>query len=212
MRVKMLKKIILIPALFAFCAGTAFAQNDSNSTTAKRKKVSRTEPYWQLGTGAVMWQEPIPATRGTIKGDLETQSIGARIAMTHNQFYQNSRWRKFYSFAGLFGTVKGKSFDPNLPDELNKQPWLAFESDYGWIYRTAPASEMGLFIPVVARYITWDLNSGAQLKMDRQFSGSAGLGGIYTNRFSTKQAFNITVVHQQIWHATVWGLSWEETL
>src|SRR5690606_10859053 len=141
----------------------------STKTKARRtKRTSRTTPYYQLGTGMMMWQEKIEGEKGGAKANFMTQSIGAKLSYTYNQFYgERSRWRKIYSGEAMVGTIKGKAHGI-FTDELNKQPWLAVQGVAGWVYRTAPVSEVGLFVPAIVRFIGWDLAAGSSLKMDKQ--------------------------------------------
>lgn len=180
-------------------------------TTRKKRTIRRDVPYKQLSTGFAMWQEPIEATKGADKTTFMTQSLAARIGMTYNQFYPKSRWRKVYAADALFGTIKGKGSSLTIQDELNKQPWIAVQASAGWTYRTSPASEVGIFAPAILRHIKWDLADGSSLKMDRQTSFSIGLGGVYVNRFTRTQSLHLSVAHQQMWRATVWSATWEQT-
>ncbi|MCC6138523.1 MAG: hypothetical protein IT287_07805 [Bdellovibrionaceae bacterium] len=75
------------------------------------------------------------------------------------------------------------------------------------MYRTTAKSELGYFIPITYRMIQWKVSD--PFDPDRDSSFSAGVTAAYVNRFNLRSSLMVTLTHQQLWSATIWGVGYQ---
>lgn len=184
----------------------------TTATTKKKAKSVRPATYSRMGLSMGLWQESIEAKKAGVRTKIEMQSHGLRLHYNYNIPYTRSNWRQVYGGELGYGYIKGKGALTTIADELEKQPWISLTFSYGWLYRTTPVSDVGVAVPLTYRMISWDLESGSGLKMDRENSFSAGFSLLYMNRFSEKSAINISLTHHYMWDTTIWAMGWEYKL
>jgi hypothetical protein len=208
--------ILVLPAVLG--SSSAFAQRPRASVSreggpkntvanqAKMTAASKHE-FQDLSVGVATWQEEIKASRGSETSPMQTQSRALKISTSYNKFFRRE-WRAWYEGSFLLGQLKGKGPTTTIPDELKRQLFFGLELSPGLMWRTSPVSELGFNLPIEIRYIKWDLISSSALKMDRQFSYSAGLGATYVARFSSRAGIHISVAHQHMWNTVIWSAAY----
>jgi hypothetical protein len=182
---------------------TSVAQNTSTRTikaSATKKK------FTQLHVGYQLWQETIDATSGATTSEMLTYMHGLRLGYSWHHPFKNVRWVSVYGAELGMGFAKGTAVSP-LADEVKDQTWFSATFNPGIMYRSTSKSELGLMLPITYRLIQWKLQEPFDL--DRSSSFSVGLTGAYINRFSLQNSFMVSVTHQQMWNATIWGIGYQ---
>lgn len=167
--------------------------------------------FRQISAGGILWQESIKAKRDGDEAHMLTLFQGLDFGFSKNKYVRfvgGSEWRQVDTYNVGLGIAQAKGDALAIQDELKNQGWLQGTVSRSWIYRTSPVSEVGFITPASLRYTQWKL-SDSELKIDRQFAVSAGVGGVYINRFAKGSSLRLSVVHQALWQATVWGLAWD---
>ena len=130
-----------------------------------------------------------------------------KIGANYQIPFRNVRWVQYYGADFQYGSVKGTG-DGTLSDAVKDQPWMGLTLSPGLIYRSTAVSELGFMIPLAYRKVSWELDPAASLEIsDKNFS--AGLGAIFINRFSRRSSLLLSLTHQQMWTATVWGIGFQ---
>ena len=140
-----------------------------------------------------MWNELIEASGPSITGDGRFQFAGYQFGLTHNKPFSGIRWVRQYATYLTIGTAKGAGISGTFSDEFKNQLWAALSVSAGLTYRTTAVSELSIFAPISARFISWELASNAAIELDKETSFSAGLGFQFTQRFSTRSADTASV-------------------
>jgi hypothetical protein len=160
----------------------------------------------------LIWQEKIEATRDSSTRKILMQLHGLTFDFIYNKpFKSNSRWIQSYMAQGAFGFLKGAGAYPEIRDQLKDQLWLMATLGPSLIYRTTPATDIGLMLPLTYRMINWSLEENTTLKMDRENSFSAGLGLVYNNRLSNSTNLRLQITNQYLWQATMWSFAYIKT-
>jgi hypothetical protein len=193
---------ILLSCVLSF-AHVAVAQNTS---TKKIKATTTKKNYTQLHVGYQLWQETIDASSGGTASEMLTYMHGFRLGYSWHRPFSNVRWVSVYGAELGMGLAKGTATAP-LTDEVEDQTWFSVTFNPGLIYRGTSKSEIGLMLPISYRMIQWELQ--APFDLDRGSSFSVGLTGAYVNRFTQKSSLMVTLTHQQMWNATIWGLGYQ---
>jgi hypothetical protein len=76
------------------------------------------------------------------------------------------------------------------------------------IYRATAVSELGVYIPLAYRKVSWKLDSSSALTLNEK-AFSVGLGFMFINRFTPYTSLLVTVTHQHMWNSTLWGIGWQ---
>lgn len=196
----MIHTFILISALLG---NYAVAQE---TTTKKVKATTTRKSFSQLHMGYQLWQEAIDATSAGTTSEMLTYLHGFRIGYSWHKPLRNVRWVTVYGADLGLGLAKGAAAAP-LTDEVEDQSWFSITFNPGMMYRTTSKSEIGFYVPIAYRMIRWDLK--APFDLDRDSSFSVGVTGAYVSRFSLKTSMMVTVTHQQMWNATIWGIGYQ---
>lgn len=168
------------------------------------------QQFRQLYVGYQMWQEKIDVSSNGVDSQMLSHFHGFRIGVaSHRPNSSSVRWVTVYGADLGLGIAKGAALPP-LTDEVESQGWLSLTVYPGLIYRSTSKSELGILLPVSYRSIQWQLDE--PFEADRSSSFSAGVTGIYVNRFTLRNSMYITLSHQAIWKATVWGIGYQVDL
>lgn len=205
-----MKALIFVILSFLSVHG-AFGENSTSATSNKTQKTKSLlrKSYYDFSINYIVWQELIDASGTGISGQGRFSFTGTQFSLTHNRPFKNIRWVQTYSGQISLGTTKGKGDSTGFADEFKNQMWYAVSGSAGLTYRTTAASELGAFIPVYARMISWQLASNAAIELDKKTSFSVGLGLNFTQRFNTHSALQVALVHQFLWEATQWSLGYQ---
>ncbi|MCB9073781.1 MAG: hypothetical protein H6623_09175 [Bdellovibrionaceae bacterium] len=163
--------------------------------------------FYQLNASYQIWQEVVDA-KSTTTSTMRMQFHGFKLGASLHQPLNGIRWVGTYGLDLGLGIAKGKADSP-LTDEVKDQPWLSLAFTPGILYRGTARSELGLVLPIVYRKVMWRVE--APFSVDAK-SFSAGLGGVYVQRFNLRNSFSVSVVHQQMWKTTVWSIGWQTDL
>lgn len=174
-----------------------------------RKKIKASvtrQRYTQLHLGYQMWQESFDASSGGVPSEMLAHLHGFRLGYSWHKPLKNVRWVSVYGADFGFGMAKGTAATP-LTDEVKSQPWYMATVYPGLIYRTTSRSELGVLLPLSYRRVQWDVK--APFELDKENSFSVGLTGLYINRFNLRNSFVVSISHQQMWSATVFGIGYQ---
>lgn len=184
-------------------SANAFAQEGPRRVKAGVTK----QRFRQVNVGYQMWQEKIDVSSNGTESQMLTHMHGVRIGIaSHRPSNSSVRWVTVYGADLGLGLAKGAA-KPPLTDEVESQGWLSVTVYPGLIYRTTSKSELGILLPVTYRNIQWKVDE--PFEADRSSSFSAGVTGIYVNRFTLRDSMYVTLSHQAVWGATVWGLGYQ---
>lgn len=209
-----MKYFLFFLGLLMICENT-YAQDTSVNTKKTRRSKSQSllqKKYYDVSAQFITWQEMLDASGPSISGTGRFQFNGYQFGLSHNRPMGGIRWVRQYSSYLTIGTTKGIGETGTFTDEFKNQLWFALGASAGFIYRTTAVSEVGFFAPVSFRYINWQLAANAAIELEKETSFSAGLGFLYTQRFSTKSALVISVAHQFLWDATQWTIGYQYSL
>lgn len=213
-------KNVLVLIILILSSGSAWAQANqgkSNQLKTKQSKSSKSknvlkQNYYDVSVQYIVWNELVEASGPGISGDGRFQFAGYQFGLTHNKPFNGIRWVRQYATYLTIGTTKGAGISGTFADEFKNQLWAALSVSAGLTYRTTAVSELSLFAPISARFISWELASNAAIELDKETSFSAGLGFQFTQRFSTRSAMMISVAHQFLWEATQWSIGYQYSL
>lgn len=195
--------------LILVMSARVFAAEEADGSSKAKTKASR-KSVTQLRYGLSLWQETITLASGAAESKMVAQSMGVLLGLGRSAPMGRSKWNFTYGAELGLGTIKGKGNNDNVPDELKNQLWYLIGGNAGLMYRTSPASELGLSVPFYYRQINWQLDSGSDLKIDDQ-PFTIGVAGDYVTHLSKTSALHLTVTHQHMWNATMWGLFYQRT-
>lgn len=194
---------ILFVALIVVSGGTAYAQEEPRKIKAGVTK----QRFRQVHVGYQMWQEKIDVSSGNVDSKMLTHMHGVRIGYASHRPHNSSvRWLTVYGADFGFGLAKGAAEAP-LIDEVESQGWVSATVYPGLMYRTTSKSELGILLPLSYRNIQWKLDK--PFEAERSSTFSAGVTGVYVNRFTLKHSMAVTISHQAVWKATVWGIGYQ---
>lgn len=197
-----LKKLLLIFTLMTCGNAFVFAQEGPRKIKASTTK----KKFSQFHVGYQVWQEHIDASSAGTESEMLAHFHGAKIGYSLHHPHKNVRWVTVYGADLGIGLTKGTATSP-LTDEVEDQTWFSITAYPGLMYRSTSKSELGILIPVSWRMIQWKLQDPYDL--DRDSSFSAGISLVYVNRFSLKSSMTVTLTHQQMWNATIWGVGYQ---
>ncbi len=215
-------KNALVLIILLLSSGSVWAQatqSKSNQVKTKQSKSKSSKSknllkksYYDVSVQYLVWNELIEASGPGITGDGRFQFAGYQFGLTHNKPFSGIRWVRQYATHLTIGTAKGSGISGTFSDEFKNQLWAALSVSAGLTYRTTAVSELSLFAPISARFISWELASNAAIELDKETSFSAGLGFQFTHRFSTRSAMMVSVAHQFLWEATQWSIGYQYSL
>jgi len=192
----------------------ASRKNKKTSQPAKKTAATQTRAhsilrrkFFQGTIGYRIWHENVPAVSGGVPGDIPMQFHGFNLGGSYQIPLKNFRWVKYFGGDIDFGVAKGQGKGP-VTDQLKDQPWFALTAKPGILYRSTAVAEFALVVPLTFRKVNWKLDDSAQLALSEK-TFSAGLEGQFISRFTPYNSLLVTVTHQFMWNATVWGIAWQ---
>lgn len=201
-----MKKLIFLNLIFAMIfSQNLFAQTKNPiPTTAVSLVKPKAYFFKEFGIGALVWLEKVSAKRDGVSTDMQMMFQGVTLNYNRNSFIGETGWRQLEAYEASAGIAKGKGNATSIEDEVKNQMWFSGVYQRGWIYRTSPVSEIGFFIPGALRYTQWKLGD-SDLKMQKQFAFSVGVGSEFLFRINKRSSMKLSVTHQALWSTTIWA-------
>lgn len=195
-----MKMILTLFLIFSTTSSYA-VEGESKAHSLLKKK------YIQVSLGYHFWHESVEINSSGTDGQMSTQFHGFKFGGSYQKPFKQIRWVQYYGADFAFGKAKGTA-EGALTDQLEDQPWLSATFSPGILYRSTAVSEIALVLPVAYRRVEWKLANNTNLEVN-DTALSVGLGAIFTTRFNPYSSLAISMTHQHMWTATIWGIAWQ---
>ena len=187
-------------------SGASVESEEKGTTRTKQRRVKIIKRRSSLRMVASLSNERFLAKRDSTTANINMQFYGYGLSYTYNSPMSNPRFRWAYTFGATLGLAKGKARETGILDELRNQPFVIANFTPGISWRTTAESEVVLGVPIVFRYIAWQINKASGLIMNKDQSYSAGGSLTYINYFTKRAQLIADVSHQVLWSATTWSV------